>query len=416
MFYDRFRYVEMALRWICTPETPRLIREAMGELPGDLSSIYEGLFLMIERDRPQHQHLSRRIICWILCSQVQLKSEDFIDSVIPGDQGYAFDTTKEDILSVCHHLVVYNKTSDIFEFGHFSVNEFIRRHKQDEYSLNEAHNMCAWLCLRIMYNVTDIFERWKISHEVDETLEEYVRSVWEKSQKENLYYLTGRPEQRRESLESTESRPDVSPTSSIANRGTTSEFRSNGAIDTASGDNRPISRSSTPSFRLERSGTSRRRQSNSRSSTSSIHMEHRSKFSFPREDSPGYQDQELSEIPRISFYDYAFQFWTFHCRNLRQVNPESPPWEKAFELWFNIRVTMPWVYSRGESHLNTFVSGSIKETVRLTPLDIIDDAIQEPGLPDFTEWVFALSCKSLHFHPPLSRLTELEAFSVSLTL
>jgi hypothetical protein len=53
----------------------------------------------------------------------------------------------EEIVSSWHHLVIFNKSSDIVEFGHFSVVEFIRDERKEEYNQVRVHSLVPFLCL-----------------------------------------------------------------------------------------------------------------------------------------------------------------------------------------------------------------------------------------------------------------------------
>jgi hypothetical protein len=141
----------MAVRWICSPDNPYEIEDAMKAIPKDLLGVYRELFDRINNDRPLKKELARRTISWLIAAKNQLRADELIKALSSGYAEYHADVTVEDIISSCHHLAVYNKSLVIVEFGHFSVVEFIRDEKKDEYSQEKVHDITAFLCLNAMW-------------------------------------------------------------------------------------------------------------------------------------------------------------------------------------------------------------------------------------------------------------------------
>jgi hypothetical protein len=169
----RFRYVEMAVRWICGPDNPYEIEDAMRTIPKDLLGVYRELFDRINNDRPLKKELARRTISWLIAAKNQVRADELIKALSSGYAEYRADVTVEDIVSSCHHLAVYNKSLEIVEFGHFSVVEFIRDEKKDEYSQGKVHEITAFLCLNAMWEVG----RVEVQGLQQEIIREYVSSL-----------------------------------------------------------------------------------------------------------------------------------------------------------------------------------------------------------------------------------------------
>jgi hypothetical protein len=162
----------MAVRWICEPSNPYDIRIAMKEIPTDLLGVYHNFFDRIERDRHQRRELAKRAINWVLGAQSQLSAQELILATSSGYEGYQANVTIEEVISSRHHLMIYNKTSDTTEFGHFSMVEFIRDQKK-EFSQDKIHDLIAFLSLNAMNEEARVIDQ----HLRSSYVEKYVRTV-----------------------------------------------------------------------------------------------------------------------------------------------------------------------------------------------------------------------------------------------
>jgi hypothetical protein len=156
-----FRYVQMSTEWICRGESPLEIKQAIAELPSELSGIYRDLFERIQNRRKLHQDYARLAISWILGMRLVLRAEDLIRAIIAGmddvdDEGI-LETSKDDILTACEGIVTHNKARDVLEFGHVSVLEFIRRDKQDLYDQRQVHTRIGTTCVRVLEGMHRVY-------------------------------------------------------------------------------------------------------------------------------------------------------------------------------------------------------------------------------------------------------------------
>jgi hypothetical protein len=85
---SRFRYIEMAVRWICSPNNSYEVRQAIKELPKDLIGVYRELFVRISDDRPLRQELAKRTIGWIIGAQNQLRAAELVKALSSNYEEY----------------------------------------------------------------------------------------------------------------------------------------------------------------------------------------------------------------------------------------------------------------------------------------------------------------------------------------
>lgn len=146
----------MAIRYICEPIAADQIRASLKDLPDGLSSIYSTLFAKVRQERPRDRALATRTISWLLSALVTLKSKEFITAVSSNYENHQVKVTKDTIIAACHHLVIFNESSDTFGFGHSSVVEYIQDYEQIEFGEAESKNLLAYLCLNAVYHVTQL--------------------------------------------------------------------------------------------------------------------------------------------------------------------------------------------------------------------------------------------------------------------
>jgi hypothetical protein len=141
----------MALTIICEEDNPDMIIHAASNIPPGLMQLYKQLYdrIQIRRRHEWKGRLATRVFSWILGVRTQLKSEELIKAVRCFHD--YIDISIEDILSACNHLVILNKAQDVFEFGHFSVLEFLR--KEDPNIEFNIHASLADNCLQILLDV-----------------------------------------------------------------------------------------------------------------------------------------------------------------------------------------------------------------------------------------------------------------------
>ncbi|KAK3293883.1 uncharacterized protein B0H64DRAFT_462192 [Chaetomium fimeti] len=156
-----FRYVQMSTEWICRGESPLEIKQAIAELPSELSGIYRDLFGRIQNRRKLHQDYARLAISWILGMRLVLRADDLLRAVIAGmddvdDEGI-LETSIDDILTACEGIVTYNKARDVLELGHVSVIEFIQKDKQDLYDQRQVHTRIGTTCVRVLEGMHRVY-------------------------------------------------------------------------------------------------------------------------------------------------------------------------------------------------------------------------------------------------------------------
>jgi ankyrin repeat protein len=143
----------MAVQYVCAPNRKAAhIRSALNELPDNLAGVYEMLLSRIEGEVPGNKVLAIKTITWLLTAEKSLPTFILIHAVCMNSTERPEETSPDDILYACHHLVTLNKLTDRFEFGHFSVVEFLMT-KRDMFDPAHSHAVLAETCLDTFYNI-----------------------------------------------------------------------------------------------------------------------------------------------------------------------------------------------------------------------------------------------------------------------
>lgn len=86
---------------------------------------------------------------WILCCQRSLAVHEFLTAISVDFEETSIRVTKENVLHICHNLVIYDSELDIFRFAHLSVRDFL-----EERMITEANSLAAELCLLVCLSKT----------------------------------------------------------------------------------------------------------------------------------------------------------------------------------------------------------------------------------------------------------------------
>ena len=145
-----FWYASLQLNLLCDPEQmwdEDTVRESLLVLPASLRDLYEKILDDIDSDDyVRNRVTAQNTLKWLLCAQVPLKCSSFLEAVSSKIGGKAFKPTRGFITNACKTLVVINHESDVFEFAHLSVREYLD--KRRGYELGECHLTAARSCLR----------------------------------------------------------------------------------------------------------------------------------------------------------------------------------------------------------------------------------------------------------------------------
>lgn len=136
---------------LCTLKVDDDIRENLGRLPPKLEELYAVVYAELTL---HHGKLGRSIIentfKWLLSARRTLNSSEFLWAI-----ALNLDTpvVKENVLDLCHNLVIYDEELDIFRFAHLSVREFLER--GSDFSEKSCNALAAENCLLHMIATWD---------------------------------------------------------------------------------------------------------------------------------------------------------------------------------------------------------------------------------------------------------------------
>ena len=91
-------------------------------------------------------------MAWILCSQRRLSADEFLAAISVDFEGNAIKICREDVLNICHNLVILDPELNVFRFAHLSVREFLE--ERPEYTITVTHSLAAERCLTVCLDIT----------------------------------------------------------------------------------------------------------------------------------------------------------------------------------------------------------------------------------------------------------------------
>jgi Ankyrin repeats (3 copies) len=160
---NRFRLVELQLKYILNEVEPRKMIAALSSVPTGLPEAYTDVFQRIERKGEGRINLVMKILSWILHAYRPFRMAELRDaiSVEIGDTRIEEDYLLEPafIVEACESLVAYNETDGRVRFSHYTVQEFLERGDIRTHLLSVGD--FATICLT--YLAFDVFEgpRWE---------------------------------------------------------------------------------------------------------------------------------------------------------------------------------------------------------------------------------------------------------------
>ena len=176
----RFRWAFCQLEVLrqCFPPS---VRSILSELPESLDETYERI--LKEIGRPNREHAHRLLQCLVVAVRplrveelAEVLAFDFKAEGIPKlNPGWRWEDQEEAVMSACSSLVtiVKNRDSQIVQFSHFSVKEYLTANRLAEHvrdvsryhiRLDAAHTILAQACLGVLLRLDDRVHRDNIQN------------------------------------------------------------------------------------------------------------------------------------------------------------------------------------------------------------------------------------------------------------
>jgi len=127
------------------------VRNSLRILPETLTAAYEETYHLILRQRGSAPRLALNAFHWIRCSYEPLRAETLLDAITVevSDSGeFSHDVTLQanDLLRVCHNLVIWDRSLNVFRLAHLSVDEYL----QTKFNTVNSHTELAKGCLSLV--------------------------------------------------------------------------------------------------------------------------------------------------------------------------------------------------------------------------------------------------------------------------
>ena len=123
--------MELQLSYVLNKLKPKKMKQALQTVPTELPNAYQATIDRIIKRGPEYINLAFEVLGWILQSRRPLRMRELSESITVelGDT----DREEEEIpdpmrlIEVCKGLVIYDRSSGIILFAHYTVQEFLLR-------------------------------------------------------------------------------------------------------------------------------------------------------------------------------------------------------------------------------------------------------------------------------------------------
>ncbi|KAJ5930697.1 ankyrin [Penicillium verhagenii] len=144
-----FQWVFLQTANLKTCQMPEDVLDGIEEMPTELPKAYEHIYEIISKRKSQKELVDRAFM-WIMCSRAPLTSDILLTGVgFGGDSNTVHKKiSKYQLLDLCHNLVVFDDSRDLWRFSHASVAEYAE--EKGLWSLQKSHTYAGIVCLRYL--------------------------------------------------------------------------------------------------------------------------------------------------------------------------------------------------------------------------------------------------------------------------
>lgn len=131
MLIVRFLLAKFQLDHILSPKEPRERLKALKTVPKDMSSAYHDVMERIEQSDEGDTKLALKVVSWVYRAQRNLSMRELRECIVveEGDNDLERELmpSESDVIDCCKSLVVYDESTGLVRFTHYTVQEFIAR-------------------------------------------------------------------------------------------------------------------------------------------------------------------------------------------------------------------------------------------------------------------------------------------------
>ena len=122
---------------------------ALRRLPEDLPSLFDEIYKGIREKGNSKFRLAEKTIQWLLYSRRRLSSREMLCAVSGGSHE-RLNISPTHLVDVLANLIILNQETDVFQFVHYSVREYLKRHVH--FNPGKCHTTILQRCLQT-YNL-----------------------------------------------------------------------------------------------------------------------------------------------------------------------------------------------------------------------------------------------------------------------
>lgn len=145
---EMFQWVNVQIEYLCRLKTEEDIMTALdGGTMATLDDMYSLILEQIFRGGGTSRQIAVQAFSWLLYMKEALPVDVFLAAIFASETITEPTKSREQLLTICSHLLLFDSRCNTFRFCHQSVQEFLR--KQDHFTPATAQRVLSVRCLGI---------------------------------------------------------------------------------------------------------------------------------------------------------------------------------------------------------------------------------------------------------------------------
>lgn len=141
-----FRWASLQLEALCALKLDRDVRAKLGTNPPELEQLYDEVYNELTSYEGNHgRSIINNTLKWLLCARRTLRADEFLWALSVNLDVPFREISREHVLDLCHNLILYDESLDVFRFAHLSVREFLE--KRQDFQQIPCHSLACESCL-----------------------------------------------------------------------------------------------------------------------------------------------------------------------------------------------------------------------------------------------------------------------------
>ncbi|MCJ1379453.1 hypothetical protein MMC17_002554 [Xylographa soralifera] len=155
---SRFQWAALQIAQLFRLQRESDIRNRLGKLPKTLDKAYDEIYDEIQAQEGSFPEIANRAFQWVMCAESPLSTVQLVAAVCqdPDTDGTdPVDIDLDDVLAACRNLLIVDQGTDICQFSHLSVQEYLEKH---QWISTDTDSFVATVCICLLNDSSQSFE------------------------------------------------------------------------------------------------------------------------------------------------------------------------------------------------------------------------------------------------------------------